>query len=162
MSRRSNCPTRPSLEAFVKGQGIKLLDLDALLKTADYVSLHCPLTDETLGMIDREKFALMKPGASLVNTARGSLVVEGDLVDALQSGQIGSAELDVFEQEPTAADNPLFELDNVIVSPHVAGLDDLLAKAIRTEAANCIVSLYRGEWPAGAVVNDELKGRWRW
>ncbi len=149
-------------ESFVEEHDIKLVDLDNLLETADFVSLHCPLTDETRGMINREKLTLMKADASLVNTARGDLVVESDLVEALRSGRIASAGLDVFEQEPTARDNPLFELDNVIVSPHVAGLDDLSTKAMRTEAANCIVSLHKGEWPTGAVVNDELKEQWRW
>ena len=149
-------------ESFVEKHDIELVDLDNLLETADFVSLHCPLTDETRGMINSERLALMKPTAALVNTACGGLVVESDLADALESGGIASAGLDVFEQEPAARGNRLFELDNVIVSPHVAGLDDLSTKAMRTEAANCIISLSKSEWPDGAVVNDELIGRWRW
>ena len=149
-------------EAFVKENGIELLDLDTLLRGADFISLHCPLTEDTGGMINSQKFALMKPGASLVNTARGGLIVEADLVDALRSGQIASAGIDVFEQEPAGPENPLYELDNVIVSPHVAGVDHLSVVAMKYDAADCIVSLYKGQWPDGSVINDELKGQWRW
>ena len=147
--------------AFVKKHGIELIGLDDLLRRADYVSLHCPLTDESLGMINRDTLALMKPGASLINTARGGLVVEADLVDSLRSGSIASAGLDVFEQEPTARDNPLYALDNVVLSPHVAGGDDTSVKDMGIEAAHCIIELYQGGWPDGAVVNHELNGRWR-
>ena len=149
-------------EAFVKENGIELVDLDTLLKSADFVSLHCPLADDTRGIINSRTLALMKPEASLVNTARGGLIVEADLVDALRAGQIASAGIDVFEQEPADKENPLYELDNVIVSPHVAGVDHLSVAAMRIEATNCIISLYKGQWPEGAVVNDELKGQWRW
>ena len=149
-------------EAFVKENGVELLDLDTLLRSADYVSLNCPLTDETRGMISSEKLALMRPEAFLVNTARGGLVVEADLAEALRSRQIAGAGIDVFEQEPPDPGTRLFELDNLVVSPHVAGVDELSAAAMGVEAAECIISLFKGQWPTGSVVNDELKGRWRW
>ena len=149
-------------QVFVKENGIQLLGLDALLGSADYVSLHLPLTDKTLGIIDSAKLALMKPTGYLVNTARGGLVVEADLAAALRSGQIAGAGMDVFDQEPTDPENPLYELDNVILSPHVAGLDELSVEEMGIEAANCIIDLSQARWPEGAVVNDGLRGKWRW
>ncbi len=112
--------------------------LEALLAESDVVSLHVPLTPETEHFIDRESLALMKPGAILINTARGGLVDESALVAALQSGQLGAAGLDVFEAEPTPSDNPLFELDNVVLSPHVAWLTrETLERSIGVAAENC-------------------------
>ena len=147
---------------FVEQNGIELVGLDALLERADYVSLHCPLSDETRGLVDGAKLALMKPTAYLVNTARGGLIVEADLAAALRSDVIAGAGLDVFEQEPPGKDNPLYELDNVILSPHVAGLDELAVEEMGNEAANNIINLSQGRWPEGAVVNDDFRGKWRW
>ena len=149
-------------EAFVGEHGVELVDLDTLLRSSDYVSLHCPLSDETRGMIDGGKLKLMKPGAALINTARGGLVVEADLVDALESRRIGGAGLDVFEQEPTDPENPLFGLDTVVVSPHCAGSDELSWEQMGMEAARLIIELSNGGWPDGAVVNDELREKWQW
>ena len=149
-------------DAFVEEHSIELVSLASLFERADYISLHCPLTDETRGMINNEALALMKADVSIVNTARGGLIVEADLVHALKSGRIASAGLDVFEQEPTLENNPLYELDNVILSPHVAGSDYLSRQAMGIEAANCIIDLATGRWPDGAVVNAELKEKWCW
>ena len=95
-------------------------DLTGLLAEADVVSLHVPQTTDTAGMIGAAALARMKPGAVLVNTARGGLVDEAALVAALRSGHLGAAGLDVFAQEPTPPGNPLFSLENVVVAPHVA------------------------------------------
>jgi len=97
-------------------------DLPALLAESDVVSLHLPLTAGTAGLIDGEAIAAMKPGAVLVNTARGGLVDEAALVDALSSGRLRAAGLDVFAEEPVPAGNPLLKLDNVVLAPHVAWL----------------------------------------
>jgi phosphoglycerate dehydrogenase-like enzyme len=95
-------------------------DLDALLPQADSVVITLPLTDETRGMFDRRRIALMKPGAILVNIGRGPVVEEDALIDALRSGRLRGAALDVFETEPLPRDSPLWDLDNVILSPHTA------------------------------------------
>jgi phosphoglycerate dehydrogenase-like enzyme len=113
-------------------------------------------------MFNRRVFAKMKRGSVLINTARGRLVVEADLLAALQEGHLGGAGLDVFEKEPAAAGNPLFALKNVVLSPHLAGADKLSQENMAIEAAECIVKLSRGQWPTGAVVNDELRAGWKW
>jgi len=147
---------------FVKKHGIELVDLDTLLARSDYLSLHCPLNDETRGMINQDVFRRMKKGSVLLNTSRGGLVKEADLIEALKSGQLGGAGLDVYEQEPAKADNPLFAFDNVVLSPHIAGTDYRSMEDMGIEAAGCIIKLRRGDWPNGSVVNDELKAGWKW
>ncbi len=149
-------------QQFVRDHDIELVDFHTLLARSDYLTIHCPLTEKTTGLFNREAFARMKPGSVLVNTARGKIVVEADLVEALQKGPLAGAGLDVFEQEPTSADNPLFELDNVVVSPHLGGVDTQSVEDMATEAAGNIIKLHRGEWPSGAVVNDDLRNDWKW
>ncbi|MDQ3151048.1 MAG: D-2-hydroxyacid dehydrogenase, partial [Actinomycetota bacterium] len=92
-----------------------------LLPRADYLVLAAPLTDQTRGMVDATALAALKPGARIVNVSRGALIVTDDLVDALRSGHVAGAALDVFETEPLPADSPLWELPGVIVSPHMSG-----------------------------------------
>ncbi len=112
--------------------------LHELLSESDIVSLHVPLTPETEHLIDEAALARMKPGAILINTARGGLVDESALLSALRSGTIAAAGLDVFEAEPTPPDNPLFDLENVVVSPHVAWLTrETLDRSIEVAAENC-------------------------
>lgn len=112
--------------------------LDALLRSSDVVSLHVPLAPDTARLIDARAIARMKPGAVLVNTARGGLVDEAALADALRTGRLGAAGLDVFETEPAGAGNPLFDLDNVVCSPHVAWLTrETLERSVATAAENC-------------------------
>ena len=149
-------------EEFVAEHGIELMELDELWGRSDFVTLHCPLSEETRGLINRRSLGMMKPGAFFINTARGGLVVEEDLIEALQSGRMAGAGLDVLEKEPADPDNSLFKLDNVVLSPHHAGSDRLAVENMGIEAAQCIISLSRGEWPEGAVVNRELKGKWQW
>jgi D-3-phosphoglycerate dehydrogenase len=155
------CETFPNLE-FVRSNKIELVDLETLLARSDYLSLHCPLNDQTRGLVNAAFLAKMKPGSTLVNSARGGLVVEKDLIAALTSGHLRAAALDVFEEEPTRADNPLFALDNVVVTPHLAGTDENSLENMGIECAESIVSLYKGRWPDGSVVNNELRETWKW
>ena len=99
--------------------GVHYTDLETVLKNSDYVSLHCPLTPQTKHMINKDTLALMKPTAFLINTSRGALVDEPALIEALENHQIAGAGLDVQETEPPKADNPLYTLDNVILTPHM-------------------------------------------
>jgi glycerate dehydrogenase len=98
----------------------ELAPLDELLRTADVVSLHCPLTESNRGLIRAETLSLMKPSAVLINTARGPLVVAEDLADALNKGGLAGAGLDVLTAEPPPADNPLLNAKNCLVTPHIA------------------------------------------
>lgn len=98
---------------------IQSVTLEELLKKSDFVSIHCPLTPETKHLINRETLKLMKPSAYLINTSRGPIIKETDLIEALQNKTIAGAALDVQEQEPPELDNPLFDMDNVILTPHI-------------------------------------------
>ncbi|HIV87655.1 MAG TPA: D-2-hydroxyacid dehydrogenase [Candidatus Pygmaiobacter gallistercoris] len=100
-------------------EGIHYVPLEELLRQSDFVSLHCPLTDETRHMIGAEQLGWMKPTAFLINTARGALIDEPALIAALQRGQIAGAGLDVQETEPPAADSPLYRMENVVLTPHM-------------------------------------------
>ena len=151
----------PNME-FILQNNIQLADLDTLLQESDFVSLNCALSNKTRGLIDRKKLALMKPGAILINTARGGLVVEKDLVEALASGHIAGAGLDVFEIEPPGKDNLLYTMNNVVMSPHMAGNDTLSVENMRNEAAQFVIDLFNGNWPDDAIVNKELKNIWTW
>lgn len=148
--------------AFAKQHGIELVPFDELLARSDYLSLHCPHNAQTNAMFNKDVFARMKKGSVLINTARGKIVVEADLLDALKRGHLGGAGLDVFEVEPAKADNPLFALENVVVSPHIGGGDKLSQENMAIEAADNVIRMHCGEWPAGAVVNDELRTGWKW
>jgi len=148
--------------AFARANAVELVDFETLLARSDYLSIHCPLNEQTRGMFRQEVFARMKPGSVLINTSRGGLVVERDLVAALQTGPLRAAGLDVFEQEPPDPRNPLFALDNVVLTPHIAGTDTRSMEDMGIESARSIVTLSRGGWPEGAVVNEDLRGRWKW
>ena len=101
------------------GDGIRYVSLDELLENSDYITLHCPLNEQTKYMINKEAISKMKPSAVIVNTGRGPLINEADLCEALAAKRIAGAGLDVQEVEPPAEDSPLYTLDNVIVTPHM-------------------------------------------
>ena len=116
------------------------MDLDELLKASDYVSLHCPLTEETRGLIDARRLKLMKRNALLVNTSRGPVIDEAALTEALKNGTIAGAALDVLCDEPPAKDHPLFGMDNVILTPHIAAFSADFEKNFWTCSARKIIS----------------------
>jgi D-3-phosphoglycerate dehydrogenase/(S)-sulfolactate dehydrogenase len=147
---------------FCDRQRIGLCLLDDLLAAADIVSLHLPGTPDTRHLMNAQTFGRMKPTAVLINTARGMLVDEAALTEALRQGGIAAAGLDVFEREPASADNPLFSLPNVVTSPHVAGWDFESVAAMAEISAKCVTDLYQGRWPEGCVVNEELRNGWTW
>jgi len=116
----------------------RFVSLDDLLRGADIVSLHVPQTDATAGMIGPAQLARMKRGAILVNTARGGLVDEPALIEALRSGRLAAAGLDVFAEEPVRPDNPLLHMDNVVVTPHLGWLSrGTLSRSLGIAAENC-------------------------
>ena len=147
---------------FDREHGIRRLSLDELLQFSDVVSLHVPLTDGTRGMVNREFLGRMRPGSFLVNTSRGGLVVEADLRDALVSGHIAGAGLDVLNHEPPEPGNPLIGLPNVILSPHIAGTDLQSMREMAEMAAATVVELAHNEWPGDCIVNQELREGWAW
>jgi phosphoglycerate dehydrogenase-like enzyme len=147
--------------AFAKAHGITFVSFDELLAQSDFLTLHLPATKESKHLINRHTLARMKPSAYLINTARGLIVSEADLIDALKAKKIAGAGIDVFEEEPPA-DNALFHMDNVVVTPHAAGVDLQSRDDMALSAAEAIVSLAKGEWPAEKVVNPEVKARYRW
>jgi D-3-phosphoglycerate dehydrogenase / 2-oxoglutarate reductase len=146
---------------FARTSTIELVDLDTLLAQADYVSLHLPLTPSSIGLINRETLSRMKPGSFLLNTSRGGLVVEEDLVSALQSGHLAGAGLDVFRQEPPSIENPLLQLENVVVTAHMAGVDIQSSIDMAVKAAQNIIDLYQGLWPQDSIVNSAVRQSWR-
>jgi D-3-phosphoglycerate dehydrogenase len=131
---------------------VELLALDDLLARADVVSVHLRLSPESTGLLSRRQLALMRPGAVLVNTARGAIVDEDALVDALRSGRLAGAGLDVFATEPLPPDSPLRALDNVVLTPHIGWkVDELFAEFTRI-AAEQLEAWLAGRLPPGEVV----------
>jgi len=136
--------------------GVELVSLDELLRASDFVLVNCPLTPQTRGMIGDAQFALMKSDAVLINTARGPIVQEAALIYALQSGQIGGAALDVFEQEPLSAASPLAAMDNVILTSHsIAWTEELFRDMGRADCMGAL-AIHRGEAPCDVVNRDVL------
>ncbi|MCC6178564.1 MAG: phosphoglycerate dehydrogenase [Chloroflexi bacterium] len=147
--------------AFCDRYNVRLVSLDELLRESDYVTLHAPGGAENRHLIDRERLALMKPTAYLVNTARGALIDEDALYDALTAGTLAGAGLDVREQEPPA-DSRFNGLPNVILSPHVAGVTHETVAAMSGMAIDSILASLRGERPHGLLNPDVWDRRRPW
>ena len=147
---------RPEME---KDFGARKVDLDTLLRESDFVSVHVPLMKETHHLINAEKLNLMKKTAYLINNARGPVVDEKALHEALRKGQIAGAGLDVFEQEPTPMDNPLLKLDSIVVAPHISSASlETRAKMSEMVAEN-LVAFFEGKKPPNLINPDVTKTR---
>ena len=145
--------------AFVKEHGITLLPFDEALKQSDWISLHMPMSPESSKCINARSIGLMKPTAYLINTARGGVINEPDLYEALKTGRLAGAGLDVFDEEPPPANHPLLMLDNVVFTAHTAGVDVKSRDDMAHLAARAIAKLLAGEWPADWVVNPKVKDK---
>lgn len=140
-------------DADEKRWRISPVSLEDLLKTSDVISLHCPLTDETNGLLGRDNLALLKPGAVIINVARGEVIDEAALAEALRAGTIGGAALDVFCGEPINASHPLVGAagDKVILTPHIAGVSQEAQGRILTMTIDNIIRVMRGREPENKV-----------
>jgi D-3-phosphoglycerate dehydrogenase len=147
-------------ENAIATRGVHKVELTELLQTADFVSLHCPLTAETTRMIGAREYALMKKGSFFLTAARGGIHDEAALYEALASGHLAGAGVDVWEQEPPPADHPLLSLRNVIASPHTAGVTHAARKRLALMAAEQLIDILRGGTPQ-RMLNAEVLPRFR-
>ena len=146
---------------IAKESSVELVSsLNDVASRSDFVSVHTPLNDETRKLIGEDFFKAMKPSAYFINTARGEVVDEQALTNALQDGEIAGAGLDVFEQEPTPPDNPLLKMDNVIVTPHFAAASSVSFPAFQIRLGEEIARILNGTWPM-SLVNPEVRARVR-
>jgi len=146
----------PSKERAEKS-GVEFVGLDALLRKSDFIVLCCALTDETRGLIGEKELGLLKSTAYFVNVSRGPIVDERALTQVLSDKRIAGAGLDVFEKEPPSSNNPMLNLDNVVVASHMAGLSEESTKRISLTIAEEVVRILKGEEPRH-LVNQELSG----
>lgn len=135
--------------------GIELTDLDTLLQSSDYISINCPLTDQTRNLIGKHELTLVKKNAFIINTARGGIVDELALAELLHANAFAGYATDVFADEPPAPDNPLLKLKNVILAPHCIGWTDDLFQEIGRKVCQQVVQISRGEIPEGTL-NPEI------
>jgi D-3-phosphoglycerate dehydrogenase len=134
-------------------------DMAAVIRTADFLSLHVPLTEDTAGLLGSAEFELMKPDAFIINTSRGEVVQEAALVDALKSKKIAGAGLDVFEKEPPDAANPLFDLENVIATPHSAALTKEAVALLAQGSAENVLRVLQGKEPTYSPNWDTVQAK---
>ena len=144
-------------EKFAIEHGIRWTNTDELFATADFVSLHLPLNDETRKSINNRLLSMMKPTAYLINTARGGVIDESHLIEALRANRIAGAGLDVQEREPPAKDSALRKLPNVVLTAHTAGIDTQALADMALLAAETVLRRLRGDWPVEYVVNPAAK-----
>ena len=135
--------------------GVTVVGFDELLESSDILSIHVTLTDQTRGMIDRDTIQRMKTGAYLINTSRGAVIDEAALIEALSDGKLAGAGLDVLTREPPLTNNPLFQMDNVVVTAHIASDSYTTFQAVFCELVNDILRFFNAQQPTH-VVNSEV------
>jgi len=138
--------------------GVKKVGIEELIKTSDFISIHCPLTPETRGMFNEAAFKKMKKTAYIINTARGPVIKEEDLIAALQNGEIAGAGLDVLTSDAVDINNPLLKMDNVIVTPHAAWYSEESIVTRRRQTIESVISVLEGDEPL-SLVNRKQLGR---
>ncbi len=138
-------------ELTMSEAGVEPVGFTELLQRSDYLSVHAPLNDETRHRFDAAAFAQVKPTAVLVNTARGPIVDESALIDALTGGRLAAAGLDVLETEPVRQDNPLLQMDNVVLTPHVASATSRMRPETRRRVGREVALVLRNRWPRSCV-----------
>ncbi|MEA3334668.1 MAG: C-terminal binding protein [Chloroflexota bacterium] len=143
---------------YMESCGVEKVPLEELLHRSDFVTIHTPLTDATYHFLNAAAFDAMKPGAVLVNTSRGAVVDEQALVTALQSGKLLAAGLDVTEKEPLPADSPLYGMENVLVTPHVASYSVSAVDMLYRNSAGIAAQLLLNCWPP-TIVNQSVRPR---
>ncbi|KXS40758.1 C-terminal binding protein [Halanaerobium sp.] len=144
-------------EEVAKKYEVELVELDELMKESDFVSVHAPLNENTKHMVSTKEFELMKESAFIINTARGAVIDEAALIEALENEELAGAGLDVTEQEPIEKDNPLLEMDNVIINPHVGWYSEDAQVELQTRAAKGVADVLVGNKPKYLVNQDVLK-----
>ncbi len=137
--------------AAVRDAGCEPVDLETIFRESDLITLHCPSTAQTRGMINRDTLAKVKPGVLLVNVGRGDLLDPQALIEALRSGAVGAAALDVFAPEPIPANSPVLKMPNVVLSSHVASVSPQAVQKLQGSAAATAVAALRGELPPNVV-----------
>jgi phosphoglycerate dehydrogenase-like enzyme len=136
--------------------GVELVNLEDLLRRSDFVSLHCPLTEETHHLMGQAQLELMPHSAFLINMARGPVVDQTALYEALAKHTIAGAALDVFEEEPLPPDEPLLQLENVICTPHVSSWSEKSSSQLKRDTARNVVTVLKGKLPRSVVNRKEL------
>lgn len=150
-------------EKVAQEMKVSLVSLEELLHKSDFISIHIPLNRETRNLLGIRQFQMMKPAAYLINTSRGGLIKEDELYQALKEGLLAGAAMDVTEPEPPHPDNPLLELDNVILTAHSAHFSNQSAVELRKKAEENIFAVLEGDFPSGLVnpqVKEKFKARW--
>jgi len=138
-------------ELEITGAGVEPVSFPELLERSDYLSIHSPHNEETEHAFSHDAFAQMQESAVVINTARGPIIDEAALIEALRSGAIAGAGLDVLEQEPPELDNPLFGMENVVLTPHVASATTRMRPETRRRVGREVALVLRGRWPMSCV-----------
>jgi D-3-phosphoglycerate dehydrogenase len=149
-----------TVRAGYEGQ-VGFVELEELFSRSDVLSIHVPLTEKTHHAVGEAALALMKPSAIIINTARGPIIDQSALYRALQDKKIAGAGLDVFEEEPVSEDNPLLDLDNIIMTPHSAALTQECVIRMAVEAVNCTLEVFNGRVPPN-IANPQVLTTDRW